>query len=161
MVTVDALIAGDFAAFWDAIRHLVLPATVLAIPFAAQLFRTVRASLLSVLSQEYTLLARAKGASDVRILLRHAFPNSLSPVVDMAGLEFGGMIGAAILVETVFARSGIGLYLADTVIQKDVNAALGCVLFVGVAIALANLATDVIQLSLDPQVRASRVYGRP
>ena len=109
--TLDALIAGNAQSFWDALQHNVLPATALAVLFGSQIFRAMRASLLGVLEGDFIAAVRAKGASPARVLFRHAIPNGLNPVMILAGTQFGMMIVTAVLVETVFARQGVGAYL--------------------------------------------------
>jgi peptide/nickel transport system permease protein len=159
MPTVDALLAGDLPAFADAVAHIVLPAGALAVFFAAQLFRTLRASLLGILESDFIAPVRAKGASFSRIVVRHALPNALGPTVTLAGTQLGLMIGSAVLVEGIFTRQGVGAYLANGVLQKDTFAVLGCVFFVGAVVCLVNLIVDVLQLVIDPRVRAVQLEG--
>lgn len=158
--TLDALIALDFAAFGDAMRHLFLPAAVLAALFSTQIFRALRASLLGVLRSDFIMAIRAKGAAPRRMLLRHALPNSINPVLTLAGTQAGAMIGSAVLVETVFARRGIGAYMFNAVAQKDTMAVLGSVLFIGTIVCLVNLMVDIMQLLVDPRIRSAQL-GRP
>jgi peptide/nickel transport system permease protein len=153
MVTVDALLAGNVSAFTDALSYLALPAVVLSLHFAAQLTRAARTSMLSVMAQDFIQVARAKGATTTRVVLRHALPNALVPVISLAGLQVGAMISLVVLVEVVFARNGIGAYIANAVTSKDLAAVLGTVLFIGAVIAIVNLVADLLQLVLDPKVR--------
>lgn len=153
VMTLDALLAGNFPAFFDACVHLVLPAAVLALHFAAQLVRTMRTSMLSIMAQDFIRVGRAKGVPEGRLIRRHALPNALVPVLSLAGLQVGAMISLGVLVEVVFARAGIGSYIATSVTDKDLAATLGAVLFVGAVIVLVNLVTDLLQLALDPKVR--------
>ena len=157
--SLDALIAGDIATFWDALRHLVLPAAALATMSASQLFRTLRAALLGVLNSDFIVAVRAKGASGRRVLFRHGLPNGLNPAMTLAGTQFGMMIGTSVLVETVFARQGVGSYLAFSVANRDLYAVLGTVLFVGTVVCLVNLAVDVLLLMMDPRIRAAQIGG--
>lgn len=159
MPTVDALLAGDLASFGDALSYLFLPAFVFAVPFASQVFRLLRATLLGVMASDMMLPLRAKGASTSRIVLRHALPNSMAPTVSLIGTLVGGMVGGAILVETVFARRGVGSFLANSVALKDTYAVLGAVMFVGVTVCLVNLVADILTLMLDPRVRGSQFSG--
>ena len=153
MVTVDALLDGDWPGFIDALAHIVLPACALAAIFAAQIFRLLRASLLGVLESDYIMPVRAKGASFARMMWRHALPNGLSPALTLAGTQVGTMIGSAVLVEGIFARQGVGAYLANAIAYKDNFAVIGTVLFVGVVVCLSGLAVDLLQLLLDPRIR--------
>jgi peptide/nickel transport system permease protein len=155
MPALDALISGNPSAFVDALAHLILPAVALAAVFASQIFRAMRTSLLSVLSADFISVVRAKGASERRILVRHALPNGLHPVLTMAGTQLTDMIGAVVLVETVFARPGVGTYLANAVAQKDTFAVIGTVLFVGIAVCLINLAIDLLQMVIDPRLSST------
>ncbi|WP_055045675.1 ABC transporter permease [Devosia sp. A16] len=157
MPTIDALLAGDFAGFLDALAYLILPAFVFAVPFASQVYRLLRATLIGVLASDMVLPVRAKGASTRTIVLRHALPNSLPPTVSLIGTLVGGMVGGAILVETVFARRGVGSFLANSVALKDTYAVLGAVMFVGVAVCVVNLVADVITLMLDPRIRGRQM----
>ncbi len=159
MPTIDALLAGNLPAFGDALSYLLLPAFVFAVPFASQVFRLLRATLLGVMASDMILPLRAKGASTPRILLRHALPNALPPTVSLIGTLVGGMVGGAILVETVFARRGVGSYLANAVALKDTYAVLGAVMFVGVTVCLVNLAADIFTLMLDPRIRGAQFSG--
>lgn len=154
--SLDALLAFNGAGFLNALWHLALPAAVLAALFSTQVFRTLRASLLGVLRSDFVMAVRAKGASARRMLTDHALPNSLNPVLTLAGTQAGAMIGSAVLVETVFARKGIGAYMFNAVAQKDTFAVLGSVMFIGTVVCLVNLAVDVMQLVLDPRIRSAQ-----
>lgn len=154
---IDAIIALNGPAFLDALHHLILPAAVLAALFATQVFRTLRASLLGVLRSDFITAIRAKGASSRRMLVGHALPNSLNPVLTLSGTQAGAMIGSAVLVETVFARQGIGAYMFNAVAQKDSFAVLGSVMFIGSVVCLVNLAVDILQLLVDPRIRAAHL----
>jgi len=154
---VDAIIALNGPALLDAVHHIILPAAVLAALFATQIFRTLRASLLGVLRSDFIMAIRAKGATAGRMLTRHALPNSLNPVLTLSGTQAGAMIGSAVLVETVFARQGIGAYMFNAVAQKDTFAVLGSVMFIGSVVCLVNLAVDIMQLLVDPRIRAAQL----
>lgn len=157
MPTLDALLSGDVGAFADALAYLILPAFVFAVPFAAQVYRLLRATLLGVLASDMVQPVRAKGASTRRIVLRHALPNALPPTISLIGTLVGGMVGGAILVETVFARRGVGSYLANAVALKDTYAVLGAVMFVGIAVCVVNLVADIVTLMLDPRLRGRQL----
>jgi dipeptide transport system permease protein len=157
--TLDAIMAGDIPSLLDALRHIVLPASVLATLYSTQIFRALRTSLLGVLDVDFITAVRAKGATERRVLLGHAFPNSVNPVLTLAGTQLGAMIGAAVLVETVFARRGIGTYMFNAVAQKDMYAVLGTVLFIGAIVCLINLVVDILQIVIDPRIRAA-AFGR-
>lgn len=156
-VTVDALLARNFPAVGDALEHLVLPAVVLAAPFCAVIIRTVRASFITVLVEDHIVVARAKGASTGRIVLRHALRSASIPSVTIVGLQIGWMVGGTVLIESIFNRQGIGSYLVNAVEQKDSLAVLGTVLFIGVIVILASFVVDLAQLGLDPRIRRAEL----
>ena len=159
MPTVDALLAGNIAAFGDALRYLILPAFVFAVPFACQVYRTLRATLLGVLASDLVLPVKAKGATATRIVLRHALPNAMAPTVSLMGTLVGGMIAGAVLVETVFARRGVGSYLANAVALKDTYAVLGTVMFIGLTVCVVNLLADLLALMIDPRLKRAQFAG--
>jgi peptide/nickel transport system permease protein len=105
------------------------------------------------------MAVKAKGASSRRLLVRHALPNSLNPVLTLSGTQAGAMIGSAVLVETVFARKGIGTYMFNAVAQKDTFAVLGSVMFIGIVVCIVNLLVDVMQILLDPRIRSAQFGG--
>jgi ABC-type dipeptide/oligopeptide/nickel transport system permease component len=133
--------------------HLVLPALTLGTPLAAVLARTTRASLIEELGQVYVLAARARGFSTARIVLRHAFRNSLIPVVTVLGLQFGVVLTGAVVTETIFAWPGVGRLLIQSIAARDYPAVQGCILFIAVIYVSVNLAVDLIYGVLDPRIR--------
>lgn len=157
MSIVDALLAGDVVAAGDAIYHLVLPATVLVIPIAAILFRTLRVDMVAVLRREHIRVARAKGVPLRKIVISHALPNAMGPSITIVALEFGLLIPSAVLVETVFGLPGIGSLLTNAVDQRDIAIVLGCVVTIGAIVIAANFVGDVAQLAIDPRMRSSKV----
>ena len=154
---VDALLAGNPLAAWDAVQHLILPAIVLALPFAAQLYRVLRAELIRVLAREHLTVARAKGIPERILVRRHVLPNSVGPGLTVLGIQFGAMVGAAVLVESVFGLVGIGSFLTNAVAQQDTFAVLGGVLVIGVVVVLSNFVVDIVQLVRDPRLRAGQL----
>lgn len=167
MVTFDALITGRWATFGNALEHLALPAITLAAPFIAVVARTVRSSMISVLDNDFIQLARATGAGEWRVVIRHGLRNALLPITTVIGMQLGWMLGATVLVETTFNRGGIGAYTVTAVLQNDLYAVIGSVLAIGVVFIVANFLVDLVQLLLDPKVRTSgrsrsaSVGGRP
>ncbi|MBN9620939.1 MAG: ABC transporter permease, partial [Actinobacteria bacterium] len=155
--TLDALLSGNWSGFVDAVEHLFLPALTLAIPFMAFVIRIVRAAMVTALTADHVTVAHAKGVPNRRVLVRHALRNCLAPIVNLLGLQFGWMIGGAVLIESVFSRPGIGNYLTQAIQQKDTFAALGVVVFTGAIIAVTNLVVDVIQLLADVRVRVQQL----
>ncbi|MEV8634112.1 ABC transporter permease [Streptosporangium sp. NPDC051023] len=161
LATVDSLLAGDLPAWWDAVQHLVLPAVTLSVPFVAFAVRLVRTSMITALEADHVVMARAKGASPLRVMLQHGLRTCLGPIVTLIGMQTGWMIGAAVLIEGVFGRPGVGAYLTEAVQQKDTFAVLGVVLFTGVTVTLVNLAVDLVQLVSDPRIRAAQFGAAP
>ncbi len=153
MVTVDALLAGDLVAFADALAHLILPAVTLAAPFIAVVARTLRSTMIGVLDRDYVTLARAKGASEWRVLIRHGLRNALVPSSTIIGMQLGWMLSSTVLVESIFGRPGIGAYAINAVLQSDLFAVIAVVLVIGAAFIIANFLVDLVHLWLDPQLR--------
>lgn len=133
--------------------HLVLPALTLGAPLAAVLARMTRASVLEELREPYVLAARARGASHGRAILRHAFRNSLIPIVTILGLQIGALLTGAVITETIFAWPGVGRLLIQSISFRDYPLVQGCILFIAVTYVLMNLLTDVAYGLLDPRIR--------
>jgi ABC-type dipeptide/oligopeptide/nickel transport system permease component len=134
-------------------RRLVLPAVALGWGYAAIIARLVRQNLVEVWNQDFIQTARAKGATERAILVRHALKNSLIPTVTIVGLQFGHMIASAVIIETVFARQGIGRLIVQAITAKDFPLIQGLVMFTAAAYVLANILVDVSYGLLDPRVR--------
>ncbi|MDX6636575.1 MAG: peptide/nickel transport system permease protein [Solirubrobacterales bacterium] len=149
----DSLLAGRLNVFGDALRHLVLPATALALGPALALARTLRASLDRVMQEDHVRTARAKGLRERTVLVRHALRNSLGPMLTMAGLQFGLMLGGVIVVEEIFAWPGIGLYMAQAITYADFPAIAGVTLALGTVYVLVNFLVDLAQSWADPRIR--------
>jgi peptide/nickel transport system permease protein len=133
--------------------HLVLPAATLGIALAAILARMTRASVLEELRELYVTAARARGATRVRAITRHAFRNSLIPVVTIIGLQFGAVLTGAVITETIFAWPGIGRLLVQSIGFRDYPMVQGCILLIAVTYVVVNLLTDLVYGWLDPRVR--------
>jgi peptide/nickel transport system permease protein len=136
------------------LKHLVLPAITLGTGLAAPLARFVRSGMLDVMGTDYIRTARAKGLPEPRVVGRHALRNGLLSVVTVFGLEFGSMLGGAVITESVFSWPGIGTLLLTAIKQRDYATVQGAVLFVSVIFILVNLAVDVTYGYLDPRIRA-------
>jgi peptide/nickel transport system permease protein len=133
--------------------HLVLPAITLGAALAAILARMTRASVLEELRELYVLAARARGLSGRRAVLRHAFRNSLIPIVTIIGLQFGAVLTGTIITETIFAWPGIGRLLIQAINFRDYPLIQGCILFISVTYVAMNLLTDLTYGYLDPRIR--------
>jgi len=138
------------------VAHLVLHAITLGLPLAAVLARMTRASLMDELSEIYVTAARARGLSEARILLRHAFRNSLIPIVTVLGLQVGGVLTGAVITETIFAWPGVGRLLIQSIGFRDYPLVQGCILLIAVTYVSVNLLTDMAYALLDPRIRLSR-----
>jgi peptide/nickel transport system permease protein len=133
--------------------HLVLPAVTLGAALAAILARMTRASLLEELRELYVVAARARGLSRLRAVVRHAFRNSLIPVVTIIGLQFGAVLTGTIITETIFAWPGVGRLLIQSITYRDYPLVQGCILFIAITYVLMNLLTDLTYGFLDPRIR--------
>ncbi|PYR63779.1 MAG: glutathione ABC transporter permease GsiC [Acidobacteria bacterium] len=133
--------------------HLVLPAITLGAPLAAVLARMTRASVLEELRELYVLAARARGMSRARAILKHAFRNSLIPIVTVLGLQFGAVLTGAVITETIFAWPGVGRLLIQSISFRDYPLVQGCILLIAITYVSMNLLTDVVYGFLDPRIR--------
>lgn len=149
--TIGAGLTG-WAALADQARHMVLPATSLALFYLAIYARLTRAAMLEVRSQDFVRTARAKGLSPFAVATRHILRNALIPVVTMAGIHIGNMLGGAVVVETVYSWPGLGRLAFEAVMGRDFQVLLGILLFSSVLVILANLAVDLVQARLDPRI---------
>lgn len=135
------------------LKHLLLPAVVLGFASSGTIARLVRSSLLEVLYKEYITIARAKGLSERLIFYRHALKNALIPVITVVGLQFGFLLGGAVVTETVFSRQGIGRLIVDAILWKDFPLIQGGVLLAAVTYTLVNLLVDISYAFADPRIR--------
>ncbi len=153
--TIDALLAGDLAAFWDVTKHLILPAIALgSIPLAI-IARITRAAVLDVQNEDYVRTARAKGLSPRAVDTRHIFRNALLPIMTIIGLQAGLLLSGAVLTETVFAFPGMGSWLVEAIRQRDYPVLQGGILFVSLVFVLVNLAVDISYALINPRIRVS------
>lgn len=152
-ITIDALLAGNWTAFKDALMHLVLPSAVLGWTVAGTISRLVRANMLEVMEREFILTARAKGAGEMRVVLRHAFRNILVPVLTVISYSFAYLITGAVLTETVFAWPGMGSYAVTAARSLDFPAIIGVTIVGGVMFLITNLLTDIAYVLANPRVR--------
>ena len=147
--------ATGLARAWDIAQHLVMPSLTLALFYMAVYARMTRASMLEVAQMDFVKTARAKGVHPGRIQRSHILRNALLPVVTLAGIQAGGMIGGAVLTETVFAWPGIGRLMFDALLQRDYNLLLGCFLVTAAVAVLFNLLTDLVYTLVDPRIELS------
>jgi peptide/nickel transport system permease protein len=152
----DSLLAGQPAVARDALRHLCLPALVLSTYNLGILARLMRGSTLDVLGEDYVRTARAKGLSEGAVTLRHAARNALIPVVTVIGLGFGRLLSGAVIIESVFAWPGLGLYAFRTATSLDFPAIMGVGIVVATVYVVANLLVDVAYALIDPRIQVGR-----
>jgi peptide/nickel transport system permease protein len=149
--------ASGFVPLWsdpiESLRTTMLPALTLSLGFAAVMTRQARSSFADVLRQAYITTARAKGLSESRVVLGHAFKNAMLPVVTILGVQLGTMFSGAVVTETIFAVPGVGRLLVDAILSRDYSVVQGVVLFITLAVVLSNLAVDVAYTFLDPRTR--------
>ena len=151
----DALLAGDLNAFWDVLKHLILPAIALgSIPLAI-IARITRAAVLDVQNEDYIRTARAKGMPPRIVDRRHIFKNALLPIVTIIGLQAGLLLSGAVLTETVFAFPGMGTWLVDAIKARNYPVLQGGILFVSLIFVLVNLVVDVSYAFINPRIRVS------
>jgi peptide/nickel transport system permease protein len=148
-VELDWFPVGGYGTF----RHLVLPAVTLGVLGAGWYARMMRSSLIEVLTQDYIRTARAKGASEARVVLRHALRNALLPIVAMIGLDIGLFMSGSVVVESVFGWPGIGQLAWQAIQQVDIPIILGVTLVAAVAIVIGNLIADLVAPLIDPRIR--------
>jgi len=137
----------------DVLRHLALPACLLALAQATLTMRYMRASMLEVLSMDFIRTARSKGASEVSVIGRHALRNALLPVVTLIGANIGAAVGGAIFIESVFNWPGMGLLLVNAAEARDYPLMMGAALLIGSFVLVINLATDLLCAAIDPRIR--------
>lgn len=133
--------------------QLILPAITLGFAFAASVTRISRSAMLDVLGDDYVRTARSKGASARSVIWWHALPNALIPVVTLSGVEFGYLLGGAVIVEQIFALPGLGRMVLDAITQRDYALVEGAVLFIALNFMVVNLLVDLAYVALDPRIR--------
>jgi peptide/nickel transport system permease protein len=153
IILVDAAIAGDWDVFRDAVAHLILPASLLAYFSLAYISRMTRSFMLGELRQEYVTTARVKGVPEWRVVWRHAFGNTMIPLVTVIVLSYASLLEGSVLTETVFAWPGLGLYITNSLLNADMNAVLGGTIVVGSVFIGLNLLSDLLYRALDPRAR--------
>ena len=153
LVLVDAWRSGVQGAFGSAIAHLILPVLVLASNAVGQVTRLTRAAMIGEAGKEYVTLARAKGASEARILLSHILPNITGVLVTVLALTYASLLEGAVLTETVFAWPGLGRYLTTALFAGDTPAILGGTLLIGCCFVFVNRLADLLARTLDPRIR--------
>jgi peptide/nickel transport system permease protein len=142
------------------VKRLILPAIALGWGAAGVIARLTRASLLEVLRQDHVMVARAKGLRERSVVVTHGLRNALIPVITIVGLQFGGLLGGAVIAETVFARQGVGRLAVNAVLVKDFPVVQGSVFIIAIAYMFVNLFVDVVIAWLDPRIKYSAETAR-
>jgi len=153
VITIDALLAGETEIFWNALSHLILPASILGYFSIAYISRMTRSFMLDQLRQEYITTARVKGMSETRVIWRHALGNIAVPLITVVALSYANLLEGSVLTETVFAWPGLGLYITNSLLNADMNAVLGGTLVVGAVFIGLNMLSDLLYRLLDPRAK--------
>ena len=153
LVLLDALIAADLAAFWDALKHILLPAITLGTSFAAIITRISRSSVLEVIRQDYITTARAKGLSERTVIWKHTLRNALITIITILGLQLGALLSGSVITETVFSWPGIGSLLIQSITTRDYKLAQGVIFFFALVYFFVNLMVDLLYTWVDPRIR--------
>jgi peptide/nickel transport system permease protein len=153
MYLFNSLVTGNWKVFGDALRHLILPAIALGTIPMAIIARITRSNLLDVLGLDYIRTARAKGVKERGVVLRHGMRNAMLPLVTIIGLQFGALLGGAVLTETVFGLPGVGSFVVDSIFSRDYPVIQGFTLVIAVLFVAVNLLVDISYAYLDPRVR--------
>jgi len=160
MVSLDALLSGNFAAFGDAIRHLILPAVSLALGGMAQEARITRSTISDNLRKDYIASAKGFGVPERLVMFKYLLKPSLIPTVSILGLDFASLIGNAFLVELIFNWPGFSRYGIHAMLNKDLNAVSAVVMVLGVIFIIVNILVDLIVAWLDPRIRLGAERGK-
>lgn len=136
------------------LKSLILPALTLGTGAAATVTRMTRSSMLEVIRQDYISTARSKGIKEAQVTHRHMFKNALIPIITVVGLQFGYLLGGAVLTETVFSWPGLGRFMVDAIKTKDTPIVLGTVIFMSVVFSMVNLGVDILYAFVDPRIKS-------
>jgi peptide/nickel transport system permease protein len=149
----DQLLAGNWAAFLSAAQHITLPAVAIGLTSAGFVARLTRSSMLEVLRADYVRSARAKGLHRYTVTVRHALRNAILPVITLQGVQFGALLGGAVITELVFSWPGLGRFLLDGILRRDYAAVQAAVIVVAACYVLMNLVVDLLYRVIDPRLR--------
>lgn len=155
--TIDSLIYlfknGDIKIFWSVITHLILPAITLSTIPLSIIARITRSSMLDVLKQDYIKTARAKGINEFKVITKHALKNAFLPIITVIGIQFGMLLGGAVLTETIFAWPGIGKWLYNAIEARDIPAVQGGVIIISTLFVIINLTMDILYTVINPKIK--------
>lgn len=153
LITIDALIAGEKDIFFNALSHLVLPASLLGYYSLAYISRMTRSFMLEQLSQEYITTARVKGLSEFTVIWRHGLANVMVPLITVIALAYAGLLEGSVLTESIFAWPGIGQYITNALFNADMAAVLGGTVVIGIVFVGLNLFSDILYKLVDPRAK--------
>jgi peptide/nickel transport system permease protein len=153
MYILNSILAFEWNVFWDAVKHMILPAMALSTIPMAIIARMTRSSMLEVLGLDYVRTARAKGLPRRKVVMKHAFRNALLPVVTIIGLQMGLVLSGAVLTESVFGLAGVGLAVFEAITARDFPIIQGFVLVIAIGYVTLNLLVDLSYAFLDPRIR--------
>lgn len=152
ILIIDSIIQLNWAAFKDVLSHLALPAIALGTIPMAIIARMTRSSMLEVLKKDYIRTAYAKGLQDRIVVYKHALKNAFIPIITVVGLQFGVLLGGAVLTETIFSWPGLGKYLVDAIYARDFPVVQGGILFFAITFVFVNLLVDISYAAIDPRI---------
>jgi len=150
---VDHIITRNWDALGSYLKHLILPATAIGLTSTGFVARITRSSMLEQIRSDYIRTARAKGIYESAVIWRHAFPNAVLPIITLQGVQFGSLLGGAVITETVFAYPGLGRLLLEGILDRDYAVVQASVIIVALAYVLMNLIVDLLYVVIDPRVR--------
>lgn len=153
MILVDSLIAGDMGIFWNAVSHIILPASILGYYSMAYISRMTRSFMLEELGKEYVTTARVKGLSERAVIWRHALGNVMIPLITVIALSYANLLEGSVLTETIFAWPGLGQYITIALLSADMSAVLGGTVVVGLIFVGLNMLSDILYKLVDPRAR--------
>ncbi len=159
LMTLDSLLAGNFAAFWDAIKHLIMPGVALALGPMAQEARITRSSMTDNLQRDFIALERSQAIPERLIMSKYLLRISIIPTVSVLGLDFASQLGWAFLVELIFNWPGISRYGINVMLHKDLNAIVAVIMIIGLMFVVVNIIVDLIVSWLDPRIRLGAERG--
>ncbi len=151
----DSILTGNWEALFDSLKHLILPSLALATIPMAIIARMTRSSMLEVLRQDYIRTARAKGLKEKVVIFRHALKNAFLPVLTVMGLQFGTLLGGAVLTETIFSWPGIGRLMYEAIMQRDFPVVQSGILIISLIFVFINLVVDILYSFVDPRIRVN------
>jgi len=153
MITIDSLLAGRFDIFVDALQHLIMPASVIALASSVAIGRVLRSGLRTALASPWARTARAKGMPERTVVRRHGLRNASGPTLTVAGLQLGQMFAGIVIVETIFAWPGVGWYMQQSIPTNDFAAIGAVTLLLGGLYVVVNTLVDILQMVADPRIR--------